>query len=231
MRLVHIAAGSVGLVAGFLALFVTKGMTLHRRAGMVFVASMLAMTAFGFVLAILHGTWAVINIAAAIVTAYLTVTALTTVRPATAGSRRLELGAMLVGLAVGGTMLTFGLEAIARGGSRDGIPAFPFFLFGLLGLFGGIGDLRRMRSPAPRGPVRITRHLWRMSFALFIAAMSFFIGQANVIPKPVRILPLLALPVVAVLVTMLYWLWRVRVRRSTRGIAGPRADWTPVSAR
>ena len=57
-----------------------------------------------------------------------------------------------------------------------------------------------------------------MSFALFIAALSFFIGQAQVFPKPVRIMPLLALPVLAVLVTMVYWLWRVRVRRNVRGI-------------
>jgi hypothetical protein len=39
-----------------------------------------------------------------------------------------------------------------------------------------------------------------------------------VIPKPIRIPALLAVPVLAVLVTLLYWLWRVRVRRTLRGI-------------
>ena len=53
-----------------------------------------------------------------------------------------------------------------------------------------------------------------MTYALFIAAMSFFIGQAKVIPKPIRIMPLLAIPVVAVLGTLLYWLWRTRARRA-----------------
>ena len=67
----------------------------------------------------------------------------------------------------------------------------------------------RRKQGIPDGWLR--RHLWRMCFALFIAALSFFIGQARVFPKPVRIFPLLALPVLAVLVTMLYWLWRVRV--------------------
>jgi hypothetical protein len=33
-------------------------------------------------------------------------------------------------------------------------------------------------------------------------------------------MPLLALPVLAVLATMLYWLWRVRVRGTFRGIGG-----------
>ena len=100
------------------------------------------------------------------------------------------------------------------------MPAFPFFMFGVVGLLAGIGDVRSMRSGALRGVRRIARHLWRMSFALFIAALSFFIGQAQVFPKPIRIMPLLALPVLAVLLTMLYWLWRVRVRRSLRGIVG-----------
>ena len=30
-------------------------------------------------------------------------------------------------------------------------------------------------------------------------------------------------PVLAVLLTMLYWLWRVRIRRSLRGLVGVRA--------
>ena len=59
-----------------------------------------------------------------------------------------------------------------------------------------------------------------MCFALFIAALSFFIGQARLFPEPLRIMPLLALPVVAVLVTMLFWLWRMRVRRNARGVVG-----------
>jgi hypothetical protein len=81
-------------------------------------------------------------------------------------------------------------------------------------LLAGIGDVRMIRSGLLRGAPRLARHLWRMCFALFIAAGSFFLGQAKVIPKPIRIIPLLAIPVVAVLVTMLYWLWRIRVRRS-----------------
>jgi hypothetical protein len=57
-----------------------------------------------------------------------------------------------------------------------------------------------------------------MSFALLVAALSFFIGQAKVIPKPIRIMPLLAMPLLAVIVTMFYWMWRVRVRHSLRNL-------------
>jgi hypothetical protein len=98
------------------------------------------------------------------------------------------------------------------------MPAFPFVLFGVVALVAGVGDLRVLRSGPLNGASRLRRHLWRMSFALFIAALSFFIGQAKVIPEPVRIRPLLALPVVALLVTMLYWLWRVRRRGALRSL-------------
>jgi hypothetical protein len=57
-----------------------------------------------------------------------------------------------------------------------------------------------------------------MATALFIAAMSFFIGQADEIPKPLRFMPLLVTPPLAALGTMLYWIWRVRVARRLRGL-------------
>jgi hypothetical protein len=41
-----------------------------------------------------------------------------------------------------------------------------------------------------------------------------------VIPKPLRIPALLAAPVLLIFVAMFYWLWRVRIRRSLRGIVG-----------
>jgi hypothetical protein len=208
--IVHILAGGLGLLAGFVALYATKGAPLHRRSGMVFVCAMLAMCGFGVVLAAAKGgPWGPVNLRAALLTAYLVVTALTTVRPPASGSRWLDTGGMLLALAIGLISLTYGFEAIAAGGRRNGVPAFPFFLFGVVGLLASAGDLRMMRSSGLRGTARLARHLWRMSFALLIAAMSFFFGQAKVIPKPIRILPLLALPVLAVLVTLLYWLWRV----------------------
>ena len=48
-----------------------------------------------------------------------------------------------------------------------------------------------------------------MCFSLFIASGSFFLGQAKVIPKPIRIFQLLAIPALLPLVLLLYWLARV----------------------
>jgi hypothetical protein len=78
------------------------------------------------------------------------------------------------------------------------------------------GDLRTMRSGMPRGGPRLARHLWRMCFALFIAAGSFFSIQervAKVLPEPFTSGPVRALPILLLFGTMFYWLWRVRGRR------------------
>jgi hypothetical protein len=61
-----------------------------------------------------------------------------------------------------------------------------------------------------------------MSTAFLIAAFSLFLGQAKVFPKPIRIVPLLIIPPLLVLATLLYWLWRTRTRRPTRAMLGVR---------
>ena len=218
--LVHILAGSLALVSGYVALYAAKGAVLHRKSGMLFVYAMLTMCVFGTLIAMVRGVAPAVNVPAGTLSAYLVITALTTVRPSAAGARWLDSALMLLAVTVGVASLTFAFQAVANGGTRNGMPAFPFFLFGIVGLVAGISDVRIIRSGALQGAARLARHLWRMGFALFVAALSFFIGQAKVIPKPIRIYPLLALPVLIVLLTMFYWLWRVRIRRSLRGIVG-----------
>ena len=68
-----------------------------------------------------------------------------------------------------------------------------------------------------------------MSFALLIAAISFFIGQAKGIPQPIRIVPLLMVPPLAVLAAMFYWLWRVRRPRGTASRIGAAASFSSIS--
>jgi hypothetical protein len=214
----HILAGSLALVFGYVALVAAKGAPLHRKSGMLFVYAILTMCFLGALMAAVRGKAPAVNIPAACLTAYLAITGLITMRPPAAGTRWLNPGLMAVSLAVGLITFSLGFGAVANGGARQGIPAFPFFMFGVVGLLGSAGDFRIMRSGALRGAPRLARHLWRMCFALYIASMSFFIGQAKVIPKPIRIYPLLAIPPLVVLVAMVYWLWRVRRRDALRGV-------------
>lgn len=213
---VHILAGGLGIVAGFAALYSAKGGRLHRRSGLVFVYALVTMAATGAAIAAFHGGEA--SVIAGVLAAYLVITALTTVRPRTARSRWLDPGAMLVAWAIGFASLALGVQAMALGGAREGIPAVVLFKFAIVALLGAAGDLRVLRSGPRTGPHRLARHLWRMCFALYIATASFFLGQADKLPAAIRSPFLLALPVLAVVGTMVYWLWRVRIRRSLRGI-------------
>ncbi len=212
---IHIIAGSGALISGYVALCAAKGQTAHRKAGMIFVYTMLVMCFAGFAISASRGVAPAINVPASLLTAYLVITGLLTLRPPVA--RWINVSATLVALAVGVTDLIFAAEAVANGGSRNGMPAFPFVMFGGVGLLAAAGDIRMMRSGTLDGAARLGRHLWRMCFALFIAALSFFLGQAKVIPEAIRVPGLLAPPVLAVLVTMFYWMWRVR-RRPARKI-------------
>ncbi|PYR44070.1 MAG: hypothetical protein DMF93_01340 [Acidobacteria bacterium] len=216
---VHIAAGTVGLVAGYVALYAAKAGTLHRRSGMLFVYAMLTMSLGGVAMAVGQNVAPAVNVPASLLTSYLVITALTTVRPFADRRRWLAVGATLVALGVGATMVAFGAEAIANGGRRNGMPAFPFFLFGVIALVGAAGDFRVMRSDPLAGASRLARHLWRMCTALFIAALSFSVQAAKLVPKSARMPGMFALPVVAVVATMIYWLWRVRRTRARRPIA------------
>jgi uncharacterized membrane protein len=212
----------VGILAGYVALSATKGAPLHRRSGMAFVYAMTTMAIVGSLIALVRGVAPAANGPVGFLTAYLVITGLTTVRSPSSRSRSMDVGLMILVLATTSTLITFGLRVLASPtGKLYGMPAFPFLIFGGIGLLACVGDWRLIRAGGVgtiRGAPRLARHLWRMSTALLIAAFSFFIGQAKVIPKPMRILPLLLIPPLLALAALLYWLWRVRWRQSLRGM-------------
>ena len=231
--LVHIIAGTLGLVSGFAALYASKGARFHRRSGMLFVYVMLTMCIAGLAMALGRNVAPSVNVPAALITAYLVITSLATVKPPSRGGRWLLLGGMAVVLAVVIADAVFAVQAV-NGHAPDGMPAFPFFMFGIIGLLGLVGDARVLVAEPLRGAPRLARHLWRMCMALFIASLSFFIGQADEFPEALRIMPLLASPILIVLSTMVYWLWRVSIKRSLRGVveraASQPGSGTPVGA-
>lgn len=222
---VHITAGAISIILGFVALFAAKGAPTHRKFGILFVYTMVVMGLVGATVATVWQRSMFINLPAGLISAYFVVTALTTVKESRLGSRYWAIGLMLVALTLGSYNLFFGLKALASpDGQMWGFPPFPFLMFGALGLLAAAGDVRILRSGSLTGSRRVARHLWRMTLAMFIATGSFFLGQAKVFPKPIRILPLLAIPPVLVLLALFYWLWRVRLRQSLKGlmVAEPR---------
>ena len=227
--LVHVLAGGLGLLSGYVALSAAKGAPLHRKVGMLFVWAMLTVSVTGLLVSAVEGVAPAINIPTGLLTFYLVITSLTTVRPPAAGSRRLDIAAMLMGLAIGLICFSIGFSAIAKGGAEAGL-AYPLFMFGVVALLGSAGDRRMIRAGGLRGAPRLVRHLWRMCFALFIASIAFYLGPGRV-PEALRIPALLAGAVLVPIVAMVYWLWRLRVRQTFRGIAGVSTPQATVSSR
>src|SRR6476661_6151035 len=99
---IHIAAGGLAIVLGAVALVAKKGGTLHRRSGLLFVCAMLVLgfsaSILGFLKSPTDG-----NVFTGLMTAYFVGTALTTVRPVSPWTRRINAAALTVvaGLAIG----------------------------------------------------------------------------------------------------------------------------------
>ena len=79
--LIHVAAGSLGLLSGYVALYASKGATLHRKSGTLFVYVMMTMAATGVLISAAQGVAPAINVPSGLLVFYLVITALTTVRP------------------------------------------------------------------------------------------------------------------------------------------------------
>jgi len=74
------------------------------------------------------------------------------------------------------------------------------------------------------GVQRITRHLWRMCFGLFIATGSFFLGQGSkVFPAFVLKSNVLFIPAILPLLLLIFWLVRVRFKNVYKRMSMPRA--------
>jgi uncharacterized membrane protein len=206
---IHVVAGALAIVLGAVALVVKKGGTIHRGSGLLFVYAMLVMGTSGAMLG---------NVGGGLMTAYFVVTALTTVRPVSRLTRGINVGALLVAVGMALVGIMAGVKAFnSPRGVLDGVPfAMHFFMAAVL-LLAASGDVRILWSGMPRGGPRLARHLWRMCFALFIAAGSFFSIRARVakiLPEPFTTAPMRVLPIVLLFGARFYWLWRVRRRRA-----------------
>jgi uncharacterized membrane protein len=216
---IHVVAGLIAIVAGAVALVVVKGLRVHRKSGMVFVWAMSVMAGTALFVAAEKDQWA--NFMQGILAFYMVVTGYLAVQPMTATRRRWEIASLAFGLSIVVTYVFFGLAALnSPKGHFSHFPPMFYVIFGSIALISCIGDVRLLRGSGLRGGPRLVRHLWRMGFSMFIAAGSFFLGQPQVFPEPVKHIGLRALPVLAVILTMTVWWWKVRGRQSVAGIRG-----------
>lgn len=234
--LVHICAGTVGLLSGTAAISFRKGSPRHVLAGKVFVASMLTMAVAAVYLAIVKHQPN--NIGGGILTFYLIGTAWLTAQRRDGETSRFDWIALLIPLAIGVLSWMNGLKVVRSGaGSQDGVPVGMTFFMGSVCLLAAAGDVRMLLSRGVFGAKRIARHLWRMCYGLFIAAGSFFFGPSN---RPLRLLSavgigqhlspalfsttLYLILTILPLILLIFWLVRVRFTNASKKYSMPAAS-------
>ncbi|MBX3175656.1 MAG: hypothetical protein KF709_14710 [Gemmatimonadaceae bacterium] len=214
----HFAAGLAAIVGGTIALAAQKGGALHRRSGAVFTWSMLGLGLSAAGIGAYEGNAG--QVFAGLFAAYLVTTGFTALRPLPIGDRALSVGLMVLAFVSAATMVYGGYAEWAD----PSVPVVgrprvvPPLVGGSILLLASLGDWRALRANGLRGAPRVARHLWRMCFGLFVATGSFFLGQMKFVPEPVRILPLMLVLAFAPIPFLLYWLWRVRIRKLMAGL-------------
>jgi uncharacterized membrane protein len=208
LLILHILAGTVGLLSGTFAIAVRKGSRIHRASGNIFTVAMLTLASSALCLAIMrsqHG-----NVVGSILTFYMITTAWLAGRRRVLG--KLDFAALLVGIGGAAAIITLGVWTVHHP-DKNAPAAMCFFMAGVL-LFAAAGDIRMLARGGISGRPRITRHLWRMCFGLFIATGSFFLGQQQVFPAFLRGSVFLTVLAVLPFPLMIYWLIRVRFKNA-----------------
>lgn len=208
----HITGGMIGLFSGTVAMVYRKGSRGHRLSGDVFVVAMLVMGACGSALALMKHQPD--NFFGGLVTFYMVTTAWLTGKRRQEGVGRLDWGALVLALLLGGSLLTLAvLVSTGQAAKQPGVPVGMYFFLATIILLAASGDVRMLAHGGISGSARLARHLWRMCFGLFIASGSFFLGKQEFFPAPLRkpylLFPLAILP----LGMLIYWLLRVKLAK------------------
>lgn len=211
--ILHILGGSLGILAGWIAILAAKGERWHLLFGKIFVAGMALMALAAITLASQLTSLKPMeqaNIGMGLLVLYLISTSWMAVRrpPGTTGT--FERFALAVVVAISATFVFWGVLAEAPGGYDGYRASFYFVAGGVAALFAAF-DLRVIQKGGVEGSARIARHLGRMCTAWFIASASFFLGQQKVMPAWMHGSKVLLVLALAPLGFMLFWLVWVRI--------------------
>jgi hypothetical protein len=205
---IHIAGGLVALLSGALAVAMRKGGTIHARAGTWFCAAMLVLGVTASILEPFRSPQPGSPVGG-IMVCYFVATAWMAARRRDGTTGKFEILACAAALGLGTLMVWGGFT----GASTPAGPG-PVFAIGGLCLVAGLGDLKTILLRRLTPAQRISRHLWRMCFAFFIATGSFFLGQQDVMPAAVRGSPILFVLAFAPFAIMFFWLVRLRFAKT-----------------
>jgi uncharacterized membrane protein len=112
---IHVVAGALALVFGYVALYAVKGAPLHRTSGILFVYAMLTMSLTGAFMEALITRRISVSVVAGLVTFYFVTTGLLTLRPRVQMSVRIDAAAIVFALTVGLLAFQAGFEMATSG--------------------------------------------------------------------------------------------------------------------
>lgn len=215
--ILHIGGGAIGLVSGTVAALAAKGGSLHRRAGTIFVVSMLVMSVLAIYLAVAEPDQ-LTNVFIGAFAIYLISTGWMAVRrrPGTGGHFEMIALAIALCLCAPFAILSFqllvGLPPLFESAVQFKGPVLvAIYSFTSILIVAVIGDARVALARALSGVPRISRHLWRMCLGLTLAAGSGFTnGFARLLPGPYHVPTVFFLPQFLPLGLLVFWMIRVR---------------------
>ncbi|WDD99451.1 hypothetical protein [Thalassomonas actiniarum] len=207
--LIHLLAGSIGILAGFMVFVLPKYSPAHKVAGNSFLIAMLILGLTSVYVAYTRTIF--LSLLNGVFICYLLATSWVTIKRKAGSSGYFEQLALVTVMAVAIMYFTFGIQAAhSETGKLHGFAPAIFYFFGGVASLAVLLDFRMIYCGGVTGRQRIIRHVWRMCFPMFMATASFFLGQAKLFPDPVRKIELLAIPVILVLLFSGYWLLRIK---------------------
>lgn len=206
----HISGATAALISGPAAMIFRKGGRLHRLSGNVFFVAMLTMTGIGMVVApLLNDPF---SSAGGAFGFYLTATGWAAAIRGPGKVGRFEPLALVFILGVGAAVVVLASRIMATPtGTLDGVPYQAGFVIASLCALAAACDISVILRGGVSGVARTARHVWRICLALLVAALSFA-AQPKAQPEGLRGSPLFMIPALLILIGMIYWLARIRMR-------------------
>ena len=205
---IHIGGGLAALLTGAAAAAARKGGRVHAGAGTGFAVSMLVLGITAVILEPFRQPEPGSPVGGILV-CYFVLTAWVAARRRDGTTGRFEIAACAAALGTAALIAWGGFT----GATTPAGPG-PIFVFAFICLIAGLLDLNVVLRGRMTPVQRLSRHLWRMCFAFFIATGSFFLGQQDVMPAWVRGSPILFVLAFAPFAVMLFWLVRLRFAKA-----------------
>jgi uncharacterized membrane protein len=213
---VHIGGGAIGLASGTVAAFARKGGPLHRKAGKVFLISMVVSATLAIYLAFAMPDQ-IVNAFIGTLVIYLLATAWMTVRRKQGTTGQFEKIALFIALCLCAPFAILAFQ-LATGMTPMFKSAVPFkgpvpvaiYAFTFVLACAVIGDAKVVMAGGISGAPRIGRHLWRMCLGLTLVTGSAFTnGFARLLPGPYHVPASFFFPQFLPLGLLMFWMIRV----------------------